>query len=122
MNSRPPPVIVWWIIWLVLLTGVFVFYLVLGGTGAAREAQPTPLWLAGLAPLFASVFVRWFLLARATDAAPAFVLFILGMALAETTCFIGLFIAPAQKLELFILSVLGIAQYVPWFAGRFRQS
>jgi hypothetical protein len=123
MNPRSQPLIVWWVLWLALLSGVFITYFILGGSprpgGQPAARGDSLLWLVALGPFFASIFIRWGLLARTARAQRALVLFVLGMALAESVCFMGLFLAPAHQLELFILSVLGMAQYVPYFAGRF---
>jgi hypothetical protein len=80
----------------------------------------SPLWIIGVGQFFVSVVVRWLVLPQAKEAQRAFVWFILGMAFAEAVCFIGLFLAPAHKLELFILSALGIFQFLPYYAAKFR--
>ena len=46
-------------------------------------------------------------------------MFVAGIAFAEASCFLGLFIFPAHQKELFILSALGILQFIPFFARRF---
>ena len=121
--SRNPQLIVWWMLWLAFQTGIGFFYFFLGGVGgrtpAAEAGGDSPLWMIALGPFLVSIVMRWVFLARATQAQRALVFFILGIAMAESVCFIGLFLAPAHKLELFILSALGIAQFVPYYAGRF---
>ena len=125
MTSRPLPLLVWWLFWAAFQSGVCVFYFFLGGRGARvtppAESAGSILWMIALGPFFLSIVIRWLLLARENDAQRAFMLFILGIAFAEAVCFIGLFLAPAHKLELFLLSALGIFQFIPYFATRFRQ-
>ena len=65
------------------------------------------------------LIIRWVVLPRIGNAQAALALFMFGLAIAEATCFLGLFIFPAHKQELFALSVLGIVQFVPHFARRF---
>ena len=122
MNTRPqPPLVVWWVIWLSMLTGVFVCYFVLAAQnphGATSEAGSI-LWMTGGIPLVASVLLRVFVLPRIAVAAAALPLFVMGLALAESTTFMGVFLFPSHKLELFSASALGIAGYVPFFVVRF---
>lgn len=124
MTSRPLPLLAWWVLWATFQTGVCVFYFFLGGA-SARVTPPagsadSSLWMIALGPFLLSVVIRWLLLERSSDAQRAFVLFILGIAFAEAVCFIGLFLAPTHKLELFILSAIGIFQFLPYFAIKFR--
>ena len=122
MTPRPK-LLVWWLFWACFQGGIFAFYFLLGRPGSPAtppaEAAGSPLWMIALGPFSLSVVIRWLLLARAQDAQRALVLFMVGIAFAESVCFMGLFIAPAHKLELFILSALGILQYLPYYAGRF---
>lgn len=112
--------VVWWALWATFQTGIFFFYFFLGGMKPAPEAGSNSIaWLAGVAPFVISTLIRWLILPRTTQAQSALVLFVLGIALAEACCFLGLFIFPDHKLELFILSFLGILQYVPIFAYRY---
>ena len=121
--NRSPQLIVWWMLWLTFQTGIGFFYYFLGGVGgrapAAEAGGDSPLWMIALGPFFLSIVMRWAFLARTAQAQRALVFFIVGIAMAESVCFIGLFLAPAHKLELFILSALGIFQFIPYFAGRF---
>lgn len=113
--------IVWWVLWAAFQVGIFMIHYFVGGTHA-RPASPSPespLGLAGLAPFFAATIVRWILLPRVTSAPPAFPLFLVGIALAEATCFLGIFVFSDHQQLLFAASVLGIFQFIPFFARRF---
>ena len=120
-DNRKAQLLVWWMLWLAFQTGGFFFYQFLGGSGspATAEDSGSSLWAMGFVPFAASAIVRWIILPRLRSATTSLPLFVVGIALAETCCFLGLFIFPAHKQELFVLSVVGIAQFVPIFAGRY---
>jgi len=63
--------------------------------------------------------VRWSVLPMLKDAQKALPVFVVGIALAEMSCFLGLFIFPSHQMPLFIASVLGIFQFIPLFVGRY---
>jgi hypothetical protein len=119
-NQAKQPLIVWWILWAAFQSGIFFIYYYLrtpGGRGPS--GAESAVWLAGAVPMFLSLVVRWVVLPRVQNGQIAFPLFIIGIALAEATCFMGLFIFPAQRLALFILSAAGIFQFIPIYAGRY---
>ena len=115
-----PQLVVWWTLWAAFQVGIFMIYFFLGkfssGGGASAESIT---WLAAITPVLFSAAIRWVILPRVAAATAALPLFIVGIALAEATCFLGLFIFPPHKLELFILSAFGIFQFIPYYAGRF---
>jgi hypothetical protein len=47
-----------------------------------------------------------------------FVLFIIGVALAEACAILGMFLGGPYRDSLFVLGVLGITQFVPFFAKK----
>jgi hypothetical protein len=120
-DDSKQPLIVWWVIWAALQTGVFVIYFFLGGP--ATQPQPSSpvssIWLVGLAPFVLSTIIRWLVLPQIQNARTALPWFIVGMALAEATCILGIFVFPAQREVLFILGALGIFQFIPYFARRY---
>jgi hypothetical protein len=120
-NEAKQQLTIWWVSWVAFLGGLFAIYQAFDNTAAQPQAPyaDSPIWLAGVAPMVVSTIIRWFVLPRARSAQAALQLFIFGIALAEATCFLGLFIFPAHKQGFFVLSVLGIFQFVPYFAGRF---
>lgn len=115
---------VWWIIWGALLTGIFMIhqFVPASASGPFPETTDQPVWLLATLPLAAASVIRWLVLPRATQAAAALPLFVVGMALAESTFMAGMFLFPAHKQELLILSALGIFQFVPLFAGKYYES
>lgn len=111
--------LVWWIIWGAILAGLIIIYFVF----ARRPPPPAApkdvlLNLAGLAPIFVSIIIRWLVLPRIANFQRAFVTSIVGIALAEGCGILGIFLGGPYRDSLFLLGVLGITQYVPLFAKR----
>jgi hypothetical protein len=112
--------LIWWIIWASVLGGLVLIYLLLA------QGKPLPpvsrenllQGLIGIVPLFVSIVLRWLVLPRATDPNRAFVLFIVGLALAEACGILGIFLGGPYRDSLFVLGVLGITQYVPFYAKK----
>ena len=117
-NTNKPPLIAWWAIWFSLQMGLIFFYIFLSAA-AKVTSSGSPLWLIALGALVISSIIRWVMLPRFDNAQKAFPIFIMGMAFAESLCFFGLFLVPEHKLELFLLSFLGMLQFIPIFARRF---
>ncbi len=78
--------------------------------------------LSGLVPLFVSIVVRWLVLQRYDDLKQTFWMFIAGLALSEAGGMMGIFLGGPFRDDLFLLGVLGIAQYLPFFAKRYFES
>ena len=107
--------------WAAFQSGIFVIYHFLNNPTLPQKVvvSDSPMWGFGLATFVISVIVRWIALPRLQNAQQAFPAFVIGIAFAEATCFIGLFLSPDYKQELFTLSVLGIFQFIPFYARRF---
>jgi len=110
--------LVWWTIWGCILGGLVLIYVVLGRGPLAPDAvqRQSLTGMAGIVPLFLSIILRWLVLPRRKEPRSAFVLFVIGVALAETCGILGVFLGGPYRDELFVLGVLGIAQFVPFFA------
>jgi len=114
-----PPLLVWWIIWTGTLAGLAVVYLfTTRGPAQPLDLPPetTLTGLIGIVPLFVSIVIRWLILPRHREPARAFVLFVLGIAMAESCGILGTFLGGPYREDLFVLGLLGIAQFVPFFA------
>jgi hypothetical protein len=120
-NRAKQQLIVWWTIWAAFQAGIFVIYFYLTNNRAApsESAFNSSIWLAGFAPLIVSSLLRWLALPLMPNAQAALTVFLLGIALAESCCFLGLFIFPAHRFEMFLMSVFGILQFIPVFASRY---
>lgn len=113
---------VWWIVWAAILTGLIViFFSFTHGKPlpAGGRLDELPANLLGVVPIFVSVIVRWLVLPRSTAPHRAFVLFIVGLALAEGCGILGIFLGGPYRDLLFILGLFGIIQYVPVYARKF---
>ena len=115
--------LIWWAIWGSLLFGLVNIYVLLGRAPAkAPVAGENPLTgLIGLAPLFVSIIIRWLVLPRLSGVRQALPMFVIGIALAESCGILGIFLGGAYKDDLFLLGVLGVTQYVPFFAKQYLE-
>ncbi len=112
--------VVWWTIWAALLVWVGVLYLVFAyNRPLPRLSQENPLQgLIGVVPVFISIIIRWLMVPRSTEPGRALVLFIVGLAMAEACGILGIFLGGPYRDSLFVLSVLGIVQYMPFYAKK----
>jgi hypothetical protein len=113
----------WWIIWAGIFTSLIAIYALLG-RGPLPPVVPgaNPFAnLAGLVPLFVSIVIRWLVMPRATEPQGALVMFIIGLALAEACGLLGIFLGGPYREDLFVLGVLGVAQFVPLNVRRFYE-
>jgi hypothetical protein len=113
--------VVWWTLWVSILASVifvYVFFAQGKPLPASAPLKELPVNLAGLVPLFVSVILRWLVLHRATDPNRAFVLFIIGLGLAEACAILGIFLGGPYRDLFFALGLLGVIQYVPFYASK----
>ena len=112
---------VWWIIWASILAGLGVVYFGIAWNKPLPPASSAELFtnIAGFIPLFLSVIIRWLVLPRYSDPARAFVIFIIGLSLAELCGLLGIFIGGGYRDALFLLGVLGVVEYAPFYARCF---
>jgi hypothetical protein len=122
LNPTKTSLLLWWIVWGAVLGGLVVIYLMLG-RGPVPPSPPADVLvnLAGMVPLFVSIVIRWLVLPRYTDERRALVVFIVGLALAETCGILGLVLGHQYRDDLFVLGVLGVAQYVPLFVKKLQE-
>ncbi len=122
-QNKQPPLIIWWVLWGAMLCGVCAIYFTMSHSVSANEkaSMNSAFWMVAMIPFVISSILRWLVLTQIKTGQTALPFFIVGMALAESTCMMGLFVFSAHSTALFALSVLGIAQYVPYFAGSFPE-
>ena len=127
MNPAPGPaaaelrarLMVWWFLWGGMLASLLSVGAVFGFLRAPEPPGNDPLLnLVGLVPLFVSIVIRWLVLPRGTQPKSALVMFLLGLGLADTCGLLGIFLGGPYRDDLFILGVLGILQFAPFFARR----
>lgn len=111
--------LVYWVVWAAVLFGLVLAYLFLA-RGPAVVSPPAEVLinLSGLVPLFLSIVVRWLVLPRYDSLERALPLFVVGLALAEGCGLMGIFLGGTYRDDLFALGVLGVVQFVPFFARR----
>ncbi len=114
---------IWWIIWAALLVGLCVTWWFFGFLKLlGNEPHANPLTgLVGLVPLFVSIVIRWLVLPRFTEVRRAFPMFVVGLALAESCGILGIFLGGPYRDDLFLLGVLGLAQFAPFFARKYLE-
>ena len=117
-----PPLKAWWVIWVVILGGLVTLYAVVGRGPLPARPSPNPLVdLTGLVPLFVSIIIRWLVLPCITSMLRAWFMFVAGLVLAESCGILGLFLGGPYRDSLFLLGVLGVTQYVPFFAKQYLE-
>lgn len=122
MNNEPKQqLVVWWVLWAAFQMGVVMIFFVLGGGFATAEFPSLSFgpWMLGLVPCLVSSSIRWSVLPGKTSAQVALPFFVIGLAMAEATCVLGIFVFPAHRLLLFLVGFLSILQFAPGFAGRY---
>lgn len=75
-----------------------------------------------LVPVLASAVIRWLVLPRFTEARRAFPIFVVGLALAEGSAILGMFLLPTLRTEFCVLGVMGVAQFIPVFVAKYPKS
>ncbi len=116
-QRNTPPAFVWWAVWAGITSAFFVSY------GVFEMVQPVsaiPLPLAAIAfvPLAGSAVCRFLLQPRAASPQKAFVLFIVGLALAEAGGFIGVILGAERKAIYGGVAIVLMLAHVPAFVNR----
>jgi hypothetical protein len=114
-----PLQLVWWILWVGILNGLMLIYYFIGRNEPSPGVAESLVNFTGLVPLAASVSARWLVLARVRQRQLAFVIFVVGLALADGAGVLAIFLGGPHKKEVFTLALLGVLQWAPVFAGRF---
>lgn len=122
--AKPSPRLVLWIIWSAILSTVVVMQFVIGHglpTGKnAPDATLSPMAFVAMGEVIAATAIRWLWIPRLTEQRQQLVAMIIGLALAEGSNFLGLFLVasdqPETKLLIFVLAVVGTAQFAPTYA------
>ena len=116
LKSATPPLPIWWIIW-GGITAAFFAVVGIFETGGVRVDAPPALSLLALGPFAASAAVRFLLLPRA-PAAKKLVLFIVGLALAESGGLIALILSSPWKTPLAAAAIVLMILHIPAFVRR----
>ena len=124
IQHKRPQLLVLWVIWASLFTGIIVYQLVLGrGIPAGENAPASGMNFAvvlAIGQIAAASLVRWLFIPRAKNPGQLLVFMIVGLALSEAVEFYGLFLVsadqPSTKLTLWVLSLLSALQFIPTYA------
>lgn len=115
--------IVWWIIWFNILNGLMMIYVFIGPKSGVISTRPTNepsiIEYLYLLPLLISVALRWVVIPRVPHRQTAFVVFMVGLALAESSGILAIVLHIHSTREFVTLSLLGILQWAPLFARKF---
>ncbi len=114
--------LIWWIVWAAPLLGLIAINSMIHPTPAPDLVKNPLPHLVGLVPLALSIIIRWLVLPRSNEVRRTFVLFVLGVALAEGCGLLGVFMGGVYRNDLLALGLLGIGQFVPFFARRLIKS
>lgn len=122
--QNQPQKIQFWIIWIAMLAGLPVMQIFVGGGWPEGDDQGdlSSGQLAIMAGgVFASTLVRWIVLPRIKNPQTLLTTMVIGLALAEATWFLGMFMIsgdfPDTQRSAFVLSFLGMCQFVPTYAA-----
>lgn len=113
-----------WIIWFAQLQAAFVFQFFLADGFSKGENAADPmvfwLWLACLLPLVVATGIRWLVIPKVTQAAQQLVAMIVGLALAEVSVLMGIFLVapeyPQNQIGFLMVGVVSIIQFAPSYA------
>jgi hypothetical protein len=112
-TGRNSPVALWWILWVATLAGLIAFYTLLKPSGISEPSASFR--FIPFFPFVAAVVVRWLLLPRFHERTRAFPIFVLGIAFSEACALMGIFLAPDLRTLYFVLAIVGLLQYLPFF-------
>ncbi len=126
-QTAPNKTLVLWVIWAAMLAALFKFQFFLGGglpSGEDDGMADLPFLAMAIGALLASTAIRWIVLPRQKSEDAVLVTMIIGIALAESAQFFQLFLIgdayPQTQLTIFVFAVLGVAQFVPIYAGKLQ--
>lgn len=101
-----------------IFIGPILFRMIVASEFAGSERAGV-FGLLAVGPLALSSLLRWLVLPRQTELAKAFVLFVVGVAMAESCALLGIFLGGEHRDALALLGVFGTLQWLPFFARRF---
>ncbi len=118
-RSAAARALLWWILWAGAIAAlVAIDYAMRQVSAASPGLRSAGLDAVALVDLLVSCLARWWVLPRVQRVQTAFVLFVVGVAMAESCGLIGIF-GGVHRNELFMLGLAGVLQWLPVFARRF---
>lgn len=111
---------IWWLTWAVLFMHPVVLPVILGipivGGGEPSFNWRVTAWI--VVPLIGATGIRWFALRRVGATVAGFVLFLVGLILADMSGLMVLFLRPSHHAPLYWLCLAGSFQFVPFLIFR----
>ena len=117
-SSTPPvaPLLVWWVFWFSMTTGLIMQRVFLGSQTHAASAG---IVYIALAPLAVSAAIRFWVLPRMKTRAKAFPVFVAGMATAEACGLIGVILGGEHRDTVAGIGLGMLLAYIPgWHLSR----
>lgn len=123
-----PQKLQFWIVWLTMLGGLPLIQIFAAGGWPEGDDQgevPQSLVLITLAGVIASTIIRWMILPRIKNPQSLLTTMTIGLALAEVTGLLGMFVIdgdfPETQRFTFCLSLLGMLQFIPIYANKLKE-
>lgn len=124
MESSKQHALIMWVIWFTQLQAAFVFQFFLGrGFAQGENAEVSMalwLWLICLVPLVLATGIRWLIIPKTNESAQQLVAMIIGLALAEASLFLSIFLVgpdyPQYQISILMIAVVALIQFAPSYA------
>ncbi len=127
MNNKHPQAVVLWVIWATSFVLVFIHQFFIGGgipSGETSGDSPMVFISSGIVAIVISTLIRWILIPKAKSVRKVLMLMIAGLALSGSVELFGINLIGSdfQKMQLifFILSALGVFQFIPTYLCKFK--
>jgi hypothetical protein len=128
-SNNSPQKVTFWIIWLSVLAGMFfILFFAAGGwpSGDETKSDSRMLISISLSGVLISTIIRWLILPRISSAQSLLSTMIIGLAFAESTGILGLFLIesdfPGTQKMMFIASIVGVLQYIPTYTLQIKEA
>jgi hypothetical protein len=125
-KTKGPQAIVIWVLWLSFATALVMYRIMLVSKAANTRSLTAPdtivAWVCYVIPIVVVFALRWLVIPRLKQPIEVLPVFLVGVALAETLTFFGLFLFPAQFRLFYLMSWLLFVQLMPTWTIRPGQS
>lgn len=116
-SGQANPKLIMWVIWLFFLSGIPMLVIFLGPKSGPEVSNPFsfPAVIPAIIILSITALIRWVILPKISfsNHEGRLTALILGMALAESMIFLGIFLFPADFSLFLVFTLIGMAQFIP---------
>lgn len=123
-KTSTPNLAVFWIIWFAIMNGLFIMlFLAAGGIPKGSNVGEPPTWIVGAcaALVVAAIAIRFLVIPKIKQLSQLLPAMIVGMAFAEATGIIAMFVLgkefPETRMTLFLTSVFTVLIFAPSYAS-----